>query len=475
MLRLALPTVATMASYTVMQFADAVMVARIGDNADLYISAQGNGGVWAFIPMSIVLGFTGVINTYVSQNLGAGRPERGPAYAWNALWIAFFAWLFVLLPLAAIIPSIFNAMHGPAPGAEPLAVARATTLVTLESHYAQILLLGGFISMATRAMAQFFYGLHKPSVTLGAAIVGNLTNLFLNWVLIYGNLGAPALGVAGAAIATVIGTAVEASIPLAVFLSARYHRLYATRSAWRLSLPHIKDILRVGWPPALMFGNEIICWALFMTYFAGRFGTDHNAAGWIVLRYMHLSFMPAVGLSFACTAMVGKCLGAGRPDLAANRAKVGIAIAMVYMGLCAALMVIFRHPLVEIFITQAPGQSAIDAAHAASILAIAANIMIVAAVFQVFDALGITLIGVLRGAGDTVWPGVATMILAWVCIVGLGAASTYFFPHWQSLGPWAAAALYIIALGIALAYRFASGAWRNVNLLQHSAAANPAH
>ena len=452
MLRLAAPTVATMASYTLMQFVDGYMVTRITPPDTVYLAASGNGGIWAFVPMSIYAGLSGVVNTYVAQNLGAGRPERGPAYAWNAVWIGLALWALVLLPLAAVIPHVF-ALMGHAP-----------RLIELETQYSRILLVGACVTVVTRGLSHFFYGLHKPGVTLAGAVAGNLTNLGLNYVLIYGNFGAPALGVAGAAIATVVGTTVEASIPLCVFLSAKFNRLYGTRSAWRLSVAHLRDIFRIGWPPALMFGNEMVCWAVFMTYLAGHFGTDHNTAGWIVLRYMHLSFMPAVGISFACTAVVGKCLGANRTDLAAARAKLGVAMAMTYMGVCAVLFIVFRHGMVGVFVAEGTPPD-----EAARVLAIGTKIIIVAAIFQVFDGLGIALIGVLRGAGDTVWPGVVTMVLSWTCIVGVGSLLAFRVPEWESLGPWMAAALYIILLGSALLYRFRGGAWARKRLLAGSA------
>src|SRR4030095_13690290 len=88
MLTVAGPTVATMTSYTVMQFTDKWLVSRLGPE---FVGAQGNGGLAAWVPQSIAMGLFQVINTYVSQNMGAGKPERGPAYAWNGVWIAV-AW-----------------------------------------------------------------------------------------------------------------------------------------------------------------------------------------------------------------------------------------------------------------------------------------------------------------------------------------------------------------------------------------------
>ncbi|MFN0011997.1 MAG: MATE family efflux transporter [Phycisphaerales bacterium] len=453
MVKLAAPTVATMLSYTAMQFTDAFMVSRIDPPDPVHLAAQGNGGIWAFVPASMALGFVGVVNTYVSQNLGAGHPERGPAYAWNALWLGLLAWVGLMLPMAVLLPHVFAHM-----GHEP-------RLLELETAYGRILLCGLILTVCTRAMSQFFYGLHKPGIVFTAAVVGNLANLFLNYLLIYGHWGLPKMGVNGAATATVIATGIELCLPLGLFLSRGYHERYGTRTAWRPSLPHVKDLFRLGWAPALMFGNEIICWAIFMSSYAGRFGAAQNSASWIALRYMHLSFMPAVGISYACTAMVGRALGANRPDLAAARARQGVLLAMAYMGVCALAFVLFRHPMIDLFMPEGtpPDQRA-------AILHVGTRIMIVAAVFQLFDGLGITLVGVLRGAGDTVWPGLLTIVLAWTCIVGGGWVVAEAWPAGGALGPWIAAGAYIILLGLGLFYRFASGKWREVHLLKHSAA-----
>jgi MATE family multidrug resistance protein len=453
MLVMAAPTVATMTSYTLMQFVDGWMVSRITPADPVYLTAQGNGSVWSFAPTSFFMGLVGVVNTYVAQNLGAGTPRNGAAYAWNAMWLGLALWACVLLPATLAVPYVFANMGHDA------------KLVELETAYAQVLLLGGIFTMTSRSIAQYFYGMHRPAITLVGALAGNITNLVFNYFLIFGTFGFPALGVKGAAIATVIGSFVELMIPLTVFLSSKYNTLYSTRAAWRPDLQRIREIMKLGWPPAVMFGNELICWAIFMTYYAGHFGVNHNNAGWIVLRYMHLSFMPAVGLSYACTAIVGKCLGAGRPDLVPRRAALGVTMAMIYMGLCALAFVIFREDLVRVFVPDELLQKKPEVAN--DVIAIAAGLMIIAAVFQIFDGLGITLVGVLRGAGDTVWPGVVTIVLSWVCILGLGAALTFLVPHWdlKSKGPWIAAAIYIILLGLALAWRFKGGAWKNIKVI----------
>jgi MATE family multidrug resistance protein len=326
-------------------------------------------------------------------------------------------------------------------------------LIELETVNAQILIAGAFFMLATRGIAQYFYGMHRPVVVLIAAIAGNIANAVFNYALIFGNWGAPEMGVAGSAIATVLGSAVELSIPLAVFLGRTWNERYGTRASWRPSLSHLRDIWKIGWPGALMFGNEMICWGYFTLYLVAHFGEEHNTGSWIALRYMHLSFMPAVGISFAMTAIVGRYLGMRRPDLAWSRARLGVGLTVCYMGLCAVAFVLFRHPMAEVFSDEP------------RVVEIGARIILLAAVFQLFDALGITIIGVLRGAGDTIWPGVVTVVLSWTCLVGLGHVMVAVFPELTSVGPWIGSAVYIILLGIFLGARFVWGKWRAMKLI----------
>ena len=167
-----------------------------------------------------------------------------------------------------------------------------------------------------------------------------------------------------AAWGTVIGTAFELVIPLVIFLSSRFAREFGTRAAWRVSKRHIADIFRIGWPGALMFANEMACWTYLMVALipkaadaAGQSPVLANTAGWIGLRYMHLSFMPTVGLSIAITAIVGKCMGMNRPELAASRTWLAFRLGLAYMGLCGVGFFIFREPLVDLFVSNDTSQA----------------------------------------------------------------------------------------------------------------------
>ncbi|MCU0613032.1 MAG: MATE family efflux transporter, partial [Candidatus Eisenbacteria bacterium] len=135
---IAWPTVITMTSHTVMQFVDKLMVGQVGP---LEVAAQGNGGIWAFTPIATFMGFVSVVNTYVSQNFGAGRSQEAPKYAWNAIWLSAAVWAVFLLPMGLMLPSVFGRIHGPQQGVE---YAR---LILLEADYGRIMLFGSLLTL----------------------------------------------------------------------------------------------------------------------------------------------------------------------------------------------------------------------------------------------------------------------------------------------------------------------------------------
>ena len=455
---LAWPTVVTMLSYTLMQFVDAVMVAQVGP---VEVAAQGNGGVWSWAIVVMLIGVLSLVNTFVSQAVGAGRPHEVARYAWAGVWLAAIAWAAVLLPVSFAMPWVFAQMgHG-------------ERVTELETSYAQVMMRGGLAVALGKAMSNFFFGIQRPRVITVAAIAGNAVNLVLNYVLIFGRDGLPSLGlpgvpgvepmgVAGAAVATVIGTAAETAIPMAVFLGRRIDAEFGIRRAWRPDLDAIRDLVRLGMPAALQSGSELVTWAIFMTVLVGKFGDVALSAGWSTLRYVHVSFMPAYGFGIAITSLVGKHIGAGRHDLAADRARVGLLMTVGYMAACGLLILAFREPMLSVFARgpNTPPEVADE------VIAIGKTLMVAAALFQVFDAAGIVFASALRGAGDTFWPGVLTVVLSWALIVGGGWALVEFAPGLGPLGPWIGASAYIVALGVLLGVRWQRGAWRSIQVLE---------
>jgi MATE family multidrug resistance protein len=472
MLRIAGPTVAAMCSYTLMTFTDKWLCSHLGSEP-IYVGAQGNGGLASWVAISFGHGVVTVVNTFTSQNMGAGKPERGPAYAWNAAWIGVLYWLVLLLPYSVVLPRVF-ALAGTDAGQAAMA-----------GEYGRILLWGAGLTLFTRAFTQFFYGLHRAGVVMVTGVTANVLNLPLSAIFMFGadapeslglfgrvcadiasTLHLPRMGVAGSAVGTVLATLVELVIPLCVFLGPAMNRAYRTRSQWRPSASHIKELWRMGWPQGAMFGNEMICWGFFMVFLVSGFGPQHATAGWIAHQYMSLSFMPAVGISVAVAALVGKYQGMGRSDLAAQRAWLGLRVALIYMGICGAAFALFPEPLMELFIEEGTPE-----ADRALLLRLGRNFLLATAAFQLFDAVAMTLSGALRGAGDTKVPGVATLILSWSIIVGGGLTLRAVAPSLESMAGWIAAAAYIAVLAVFLLLRFTAGHWKEIKVVREDAAA----
>jgi len=456
---IAWPTMLTMASYTVMQFVDSLMVAQVGP---VELAAQGNGGIVAFAPLAFAMGGMSVINTFVSQNFGAGRPERGARYAWGGIWLSHLIWLAIMIPIAIVLPWLFSLE----------ALGHSERLQRMESGYGQILLVGSILFLISRGLHHYFFGMQMPKVVTASAISGNIVNVIANYVFIFGSEGIsalgvpgvpgmPAIGVYGAAVGTLCGITVELLIPVAIFLGPAFNRRYHTRSVWRPTARPMKELVRLGWPAAVQFGNEITCWAILMTVLIGRFGDAHMAAGWITMRYMHLAFMPIAGISFAATSLVGKYIGAGMHDLAANRARTALGLSMGYMIFSGSIFIMFRHELTGLFVAAQD----VEPRLAEEIIRIGGSMMIAAGVFLLADAAGIIYSASLRGAGDTVWPGLVTIAYSWLIIVLGGWLMTVLFPQIESLGPWLALAAYLVIYGITMATRFERGRWRSIRLL----------
>jgi MATE family multidrug resistance protein len=454
-LRLSWPASLSMLSGTLMMFVDGLMVARTGPEA---LGAQFVGGILSFVPTSLMLGVLTVVNTYTSQNFGAGRLKRCGQYAWAGLFVA----LAFALPM-----QVLNAAAGPVIrlfGHEP-------AVQQLEVLYFRYMIVNMIPFLTSRVLEQFFFGLGRSGIVLISAFAANAFNVLANWVLIYGHWGFPAMGLEGAAIGTVGSTVLMLMILLAVFWKRNFHEHFGTRDVRAVRRNECFDIIRIGWPAGVQFCNDVTSWSLVTAYLIGKFfGTDHLAANTACVRYLGLSFMPAVGVGIATTALVGRYIGEGRPDLARRRAHAALLAAVTYMGFCALAFFLFRHDLVRFYIRIAPSENlspAEAAARVEEIVRIGGLLLLCAAVFQIFDATAIIFNGALRGAGDTFWPMIIMAALSWGVQFGGGLVIVHAFPELQSFGPWLAASAFIIVLALLFAWRFESGRWRKIDLLKN--------
>lgn len=435
LLTLALPTVAQMASYTVMQFTDTYMLARVSDPA---ATAAGQSGMLSFTFISFGTGVLLLVNTLVSQAFGRGDRRACGQFLWQGLW---FALLFGLAALT-VLPFARDLF---------LALGHPPDLAAMETTYFQLTLAFGCLRLAATSAGQFLLAVNRPNLVLIAAVCGVLANVAANWLLIYGNWGFPRLGVAGAAWGTNIAVLVELLVQAGFIawsgIGRRYHA-----GDWRLRRAQMRLLLRVGAPSGLQIVAEVSAWTVFTIGVMALYGEHAMAGSNYMFRWMMVSFMPAIAIGHAVTALVGRYIGAGRPDLAAARAHVGFAVAATYMVSCGALFYLLREPMIRLF-SDDP-----------EVIRYGALLLIMAGIYQFFDAMYVVYNGALRGAGDTLVPAIVLGTLCWALCVAGGYAVALLWPQAGVALPWAVACVYGATLGVFLVRRFVRGRWRSIRL-----------
>jgi len=446
MLKLAAPMVVTTISFTVMQFVDRFMVSRLGTDA---LAAILPAGFVSFLPGGFAIGAITSLNTFVSQSLGRGDRRDCSNYFWQAIYMGCVYFLAVVVIMWPTAPWIFKAMGHP------------SSVVAMEVIYLRIMLYAHILAVINWSSGQFFMGIHRPIITMCASLCGQVVNVAANYVLIFGKLGFPVMGIAGAGWGTFIGIGVGAGVNMCMYLSSNINAAFESRRTLNIDFGKMYDLLKVGLPAGFGLMVNVAFWGVILFGLVGKFGTEALAATSAVLSYTSLSVMPVVGMSTALTASVGKTIGQGRKDIALKQTRVCLKVALLYMGLVGICFFVFRDALMAFW-------SSDD-----KVIEAGAEILICAAIYQTFHAARTIYSGSLRGAGDTVWLAIISAVGA-VLILGLGGwIIAKFFPSFGALGPWSAATVSIIAVGLANRWRFKSKKWMKIDLFKRRAVGVP--
>ncbi|RMF74838.1 MAG: MATE family efflux transporter, partial [Planctomycetota bacterium] len=451
LLKLALPIIGMTVSRMLMGFIDFVMVSQLGTEAQAAISPA---TIFVFAGACLGMGAATSVQTFVSQADGRGDARQAGSYVWQVVYISM---LFALVTpaVAAGTPKWFGALA--AWSHTPPAVA------ALEIDYMRIALWSIPFAVLCAGLNGFFNGVQRPMMALWATLVSLVVNVVGNWLLIFGNLGFPEMGIAGAAVATVLSWATRAALMFWIMLWPSFDRRFVTRRAMVFDWRKFKAIWRVGGPTAVQWVVDIGAWVVFLNVIMPPYGPVAMAASNVALQYMHVSFMPAIGIGMALCSQVGFAIGERRPERAVRKARVAMQVTGLYMGAVGLVFWLAGAPLMRL-LSDDP-----------AVIEIGRIVLVWAAVFQVFDAMGITYMNALRGAGDTFWPAVFVGVCCWVIFVGGGVVSPALIPAWTVSGPWLFCTAYISILGIALWLRWRLGSWRGIRLQEDVASPAAPH
>lgn len=431
LLTLAWPIILARATQSVMGFGDALMTAHLGEES---LAATATGGLNTFLITIVPTGMAFIIQSFSAQLTGRGDAAAARRYAWYGLGLAGLSGIAGL----AAIPFL-----GPVIGAFQFAPGVAETM----RLYLAIRLTSVLAMVGVEALGNWFAGTGDTQKQLYAATLSMVSDLCLNWVLIYGHLGAPALGVAGAALSSAIGSWLGFFYILASFLGTP-----GPRSALRAL--EFRRMVRFGLPNGVSWFFEFGAFMLFINGVMGYLGTIPLAAVNVQLQINSIAFMPAIGLASAGAVLVGQGVGASRKEQVGGIVRLTANFAMAWMGTAAVFYFIFPRWLMGFFAPRGGG---------AELIAVGAALLQVSAFWQIFDALGMVLSEALRAAGDTAWCLWARLVLAWVVFVPAAFVAVFVLRG----GPTAAiftVAGYMALLALAFLWRFRSGAWKSIDL-----------
>lgn len=444
LLALAIPMVLARASQSVITFADALQTKHLGPES---LAATATGGLNIFLFSTLAGGTAFIVQSFVAQHVGRGDRDATPRFAWYGLAIALVAQLVALVGIPLISPALG------AVGYEPAVRDQMTDYMII-----RLMSIAAMVGM--EALGNWYGGLGNTWMAMIAGVIAMVVNIALNWVFIDGNLGAPAMGVSGAALASSLATWTAFAF-LAIGFWRRWGMAVGGPAPSRgvplaLSFRELRRVVRFGLPNGLNWFLEFSAFQLFVNIVFAALGAETLAAFNVVLAVNTVGFMPAFGLATAGAILSGQAIGAGARDAVWPTVRLTLFCTLAWMGMMGTIYVLAPEALIGAFESHA---------NTATFVAIGTTMLLISAAWQLFDAVAMTLSETLRAAGDTTWTAVARVILAWGVFLPIALVVVKVFDG-GAIGAMLCLVGYLMLLAGAFAYRFRSGRWRSIELIE---------
>jgi MATE family multidrug resistance protein len=447
LVQVAWPLVVSSGSLSLMYVVDRMFLSWYSQDA---LAGSGPAGLLHWTIISLALGTAVYVNAFVAQYDGAGRPDRLAASLWQGVWFSLVAGALVI-PLGPLAKGMF-ALIGHETGVQRQEVA-----------YFVPLCYGTVPILLSATLACYFSGRGKTRAIMWVNLASAAIDGALNYVLIFGWGPVPALGAAGAAISTVVGSV--ASVAMYAVLMFRDANAASLAAHWRPDRELLGRLLRFGMPSGTHLLVDGLCFTLFIQI-VGLVGSRELAATNLAFTLNTLVFVPILGLNTAIMTLTGQRIGEGRPELAVRTTWLAFAVAEAFTLGCAAVYLLAPSLILL------PYRYRTDPVEFVVLSDQVIVLLRFVAVYSVFDAASIVFGAAIRGAGDTrftLWfaavTGVVLMVLpTWV-------AYRYF--DGGLLSAWSAATVLIIVLGIGFYLRFQGGKWKSMRIIEGPVAPLP--
>ncbi len=432
LLALALPIVGGMMSQNILNLVDIAMVGRLGTTA---LAATGLGSFANWLSMAFILGLAAGVQAICARRVGQALHGEIAVPLNGGLLLAIILGLPLALVVIALAPQLLTLVNP-----DPEVIGEATP-------YLQVRLLALVAVGMNFSFRGYWAAVHQTHLYLTTLLIMHAVNIFLNWVFIFGNLGAPELGVFGAGLATT----------LSIFLGTLIYVFFGIRHAWDEGflhrLPSAKVLmaqLKLSLPSSLQqlfFAGGMVA----LITIVGYIGTRELAAVHVLLTLGLLIVLPAIALGMATATMVGNAVG--RKD--SHDAKLWGWNAMLYVGALGAVMglcvIIFGKPILSLFLTDP------------KTLAVAWIPMLITGAVIGIDIAGIAVMHALLGAGDTHRVMKITIIAQWILFLPLAALVGPILGM-GLISVWALYAVYRIGQTAWFALAWRQGHWMDIKV-----------
>jgi len=431
---LAWPAILSFSLESIVGFCGLLMVGHLGPVA---VAAVGVGLQILFAVSATLFAFgTGAL-AIVARHVGAGERREAEETLRQSIVAAVVASVAVVIPVIVFARPIVWFFR-----VEPAVVEETV-------HFLRIILaeIPGVAVVFVVAASLRGAGDTRTPLLIGAVV--GVVDLAIAYVLIYGRLGVPALGVTGAAMASPFAFALGALLSL-VLLARGGLRLVVRWSGFRVDRDLIRRVLNIGYPAAI---EHLLMQIGFFTYviFVAAYGTGPVAAYFISARVLALSFLPGLGFATAAGALVGQHLGAGKPALAERSGWAAQSMALAMMSSAGVALFAAARPIARLFVDDP------------AVIADAVAFIQVLAMCQPLMAVDFVMSGALRGAGDTRFPLLSALITFWVCRLGAAWVVTHVL-HLDLVWLWRVVILDFAARAALKTWRFRAGTWKHIRV-----------
>lgn len=440
LLSIALPMIISTGCDGVMTFTDRLFLAKVGSEQ---MNASLAGGVSLQILTFFFIGLIGYTTALVAQYMGAGESHNSSTSTFQGILITLLAWPVILLAQPFLV-KVFDWLNTP------------ESQIGYQIKYISILAWGSVFALLRHTLSCFFVGIGRTKIVMRATVAAMITNVVLDYILIFGKLGIQPMGIGGAALATVSGSVVATIILFAAYLAKRNNHIFSVSKSFRFSPEIMKKLLYFGSPAGLEMFLNFIAFFIMIALFQGR-GDVASTATTIMFNWDFVSFIPLIGIETSVTSLVGRYMGAGRPQVAHRAALSGIKTGIIYSVVILILFIFIPKTLVLVFQPDTPS-TVFDEA-----LPIAVRMIQIASLYVLLEAVMIAIIGALRGAGDTHFTMIVSVLTHWTFVPILYVCLNVF--HFSVPLSWFILVLFFLVFSAILVQRFRSGKWKKIRVI----------